>query len=129
MGTTLFEFDNRFDKDTIVSMFDGDMEHAEMIFEQFVLHTPSQVSLAKEAYQAGIVEPFRQILHKLKPVFGFIGVPSLLENITTIEHKCKSINSFAEVDLAYKKFNEDYAIYFPIIENELERLKKFNAEN
>lgn len=118
-----FSFDSRLDIEFLSSVYEGDLEHAQMIFEQFIELTPQQMSEIELTYVSGAVEVFRQKVHKLKPIFSFVGLTRLSEQAEVIEKKCKEIASLAEVDHLYGDFKNNYTVYFPVIENELKRLK------
>ena len=123
MANIEFSFDSRLDADFLKDVYEGDLEHVQMIFEQFVKLTPVQMNDIEDSFQTGAVENFRQKVHKLKPIFSFVGLTGLTTKAEILEKKCKEITNINEINNLYKDLKNNYAVFFPVIENELTRIK------
>lgn len=123
MANIEYSFDSRLDADFLKDVYEGDLEHAQTIFEQFIQLTPVQMNDIENTFQTGVVENFRQKVHKLKPIFSFVGLTGLTTKAEILEKKCKEITNIDEIDNLYKDLKNNYTIFFPVIENELTRLK------
>ncbi len=117
-----FTFDERLDTEFLLSLYDGDAEHASIVFSQFLQMAPALMKEIDESYHSGIVESFRQKVHKLKPVFSFVGLTQLTATAETLEKMCKETSHIDEVGEMYKDLKHHYSQNFPVIENELKRL-------
>lgn len=117
-----FAFDERLDTEFLLSLYDGDAEHASIVFSQFLQMAPALMKEIDESYNTGIVESFRQKVHKLKPVFSFVGLTQLTTRAEALEKMCKETSQIDEVGEMYKDLKYNYSQNFPIIENELKRL-------
>ena len=124
MNNISFVFDQRLDTEFLNSIYEDDSEHAAIVFEQFLKVAPVQMKEIEECYAAGETEPFRQRVHKLKPVFSFVGLTGVTSLAETLEKKCKEIYSLSEVAGMYEEFRRKYAEFLPVIEGELSRMKK-----
>lgn len=122
-------FDKRLDNDFLQSLYEDDIEHATTVFSQFLEMSPSMMKEIEESYQSGSVEPFRQKVHKLKPVFSFVGLTHLTHKAEILEKKCKEISQIEHISYLYKELKDDYFRNFPIIENEVKRLKESNCSH
>lgn len=119
-------FDQRLDNEFLQSLYEDDAEHAITVFSQFLDMAPAMMKEIEESYQSGSVEIFRQKVHKLKPVFSFVGLTHLTEKAEILERKCKEVSQINHINYLYKELKDNYSNAFPIIKNEAERLKKTN---
>lgn len=123
MSESVFMFDERLDREFLESMFEGDLDHARVVFEQFLQLAPAQMQEIESRYQEGILEEFRQKVHKIKPVFSFVGLTQMTSLAESLENQCKLAGSVNQVSSLYEEFRNNYAQFFPVIENEYSRLK------
>jgi HPt (histidine-containing phosphotransfer) domain-containing protein len=117
-------FDHRLDTEFLGSLYEEDAEHAFTVFNEFLEMAPAMMKEIDESYQSGVIENFRQKIHKLKPVFSFVGLTYLTEKAEILEKKCKEISQINEISLLYQELESNYSLDFPIIENETKRLKE-----
>ncbi len=117
-------FDERLDTEFLQSIYENDMEHALIVFSQFLQMTPPLMKEIEESYVSGSVEPFRQKVHKIKPVFSFVGLTQLTGKAEILEKKCKDITHICDVSDSYKELKNQYSEGFLIIENEVKRLNE-----
>jgi|SRR6185437_412530 len=117
-------FDQRLDNEFLQSIYEGDAEHAMVVFSQFLQMVPPMMKDIDESYKAGIVEDFRKKVHKVKPVFSFVGLTTLTKKAELLETKCKEVSEISDISNLYKELKNQYSLGFPIIEKEVKRLKK-----
>jgi HPt (histidine-containing phosphotransfer) domain-containing protein len=120
-----FSFDKRLDSNFLQSVYEGDLEHAQMVFEQFIEYTPEQIKEIEENFSAGNLKGLGEQIHKIKPMFSFVGLTDLTSEAELLEKKCKEIADVTEISGLYNNFKTNYSIHFPIIQNELSRLKVY----
>ncbi|HET7116122.1 MAG TPA: Hpt domain-containing protein [Hanamia sp.] len=124
MENLSIEFDQRLDIEFLQSIYEDDMEHALIVFSQFLQMAPPLMKEIEESYKSGVVEPFRQKVHKMKPVFSFVGLTQLTEKAEILEKKCKEISLIYEISDLYNELKNQYSESFPIIQNEVKRLEE-----
>lgn len=117
-------FDQRLDNEFLQSIYENDIEHAVTVFTQFLQTAPAMMKEIDDNYKSGVTENFRQKVHKLKPVFSFVGLTNLTNKAEILEKKCKEISQINELSFFYKEFQTQYSREYPIIENEAKRLKE-----
>ena len=124
MENVSFIFDQRLDNEFLQSIYEGDAEHAMVVFSQFLQMAPPMMKDIDESYKAGIVEDFRKKVHKLKPVFSFVGLTELTRKAEVLETKCKEASEIYDLSDLYIELKNQYSLGFPIIEKEVKRLEK-----
>jgi len=117
-------FDSRLDNNLLFELYEGDMEHAAMVFEQFLKTSPIQMREIEDSFQEGEVELFRQKIHKMKPVFSFVGLSDLTHTAEILEKKCKEIFRIGEIESLYLHLKTEYLKGISIIQNESKRLEE-----
>ena len=124
MENTNLAFDQRLDNEFLQSIYEDDMEHAMIIFAQFLQMAPELMNDIAKGYQSGVVEDFRKKVHKIKPVFSFVGLTKLTRTAEVLEKKCKEVSEIYELSDLYNELKNQYALGFPIIEQEVKRFEK-----
>jgi HPt (histidine-containing phosphotransfer) domain-containing protein len=114
--------DERLDCNALMDMYDGDYEHAEVVFGQFIKSAPVQMHGIAQSFEEGKVEDFRAKVHKLKPVFGFVGLTNLSSQAAQIEAMCKTISTLKDVEDDYSIFKKDFDTKLPLIQEIFEKL-------
>ncbi len=122
MEDNCLKFDPRLDVEFLQSIYEDDMEHALIVFNEFLKIAPAQMKEIEQNYCSGTVELFRQKIHKIKPVFSFVGLTELTDKAEILEKKCKEISHIIELNELYTEFKSYYTKTYPIIENEVMRL-------
>jgi HPt (histidine-containing phosphotransfer) domain-containing protein len=123
MNSNVFEYDERLDSAFLESIYDDDMEHAAISFEQFLNKYPVQIKEIEDCLAAADINLFRQKLHKIKPAFSYVGLTNITAKAEIIERMCTNvIDKIAITDL-YLDFKNELNKFIPVIERELERLK------
>ncbi len=110
------------DTDFLDSIYDGDTEHASVIFEQFLNNYTAQLVDINTSYKVGDVIEFRRKMHKIKPVFSFVGATPLTKRAETIEKKCIEITSIESIADLYNSFLQELEVYIPLVKNEYTKL-------
>lgn len=122
MVDNCLKFDPRLDVAFLQSIYEDDKEHALIVFNEFLKMVPVQMKEIEQNYCDGTVELFRQKIHKIKPVFSFVGLTQLTGKAEILEKRCKEISQLDELDDLYTEFKSDYSNTYPIIKNEAIRL-------
>ena len=102
-------FDQRLDNEFLQSIYEDDIEHAVTVFNQFLQTAPAMMKEIDDNYQSGVIENLRQKVHKLKPVFSFVGLTNLTNTAEILEKKCKEISQINELIFFYKEFQTQYS--------------------
>jgi HPt (histidine-containing phosphotransfer) domain-containing protein len=123
MGTANFEFNSRLDVYFLSSIYENDVEHAEMVFEKFIQTIQVQMNELEVCYAEGNTEFFRKKIHKIKPVLSFVGLTPLTNKATLIEKNCSLVTDINVLAELYTGFKNELNEMIPVVENDLAKLK------
>jgi HPt (histidine-containing phosphotransfer) domain-containing protein len=123
MNSNVFEYDERLDSAFLESIYDGDMEHAAISFEQFLNKYAVQIKEIEDCLAAADINLLRQKLHKIKPAFSYVGLTSLTAKAEIIERMCTDDTDKIVLTDLYLDFKNELNKLIPVVEGELERLK------
>lgn len=123
MNTVQNLFDDRLDNNMLNELYDGDLTHALVVFEHFIKTSPGMMKEIEVSYQLDQVDTLRQKVHKMKPVFSFVGLSQLTGISELLEKKCRDIERTEEVADLYEQLNSQFSIGMSIIHAELKRLE------
>ena len=115
-------FDPPLDSEVLFELYEEVVEHACLAYNQFLLLAPGLMDEIERSYSSGIVENFRQKVHKIKPMFSLVGLPGLTHLAGELEGKCKLASHPTELKLLYDELKAGYAENFSIIQREVNRL-------
>lgn len=116
-------FDERLDNAVLQELYPDDYSHAAIVFQQFVKSAPVQMAEIERHFSDATLQAFREKVHKLKPVFSFVGLTSLQNQAAFIEQQCKNGCSAADIEPAYIVFKNSFSTSFPVVEEVLLKLK------
>jgi HPt (histidine-containing phosphotransfer) domain-containing protein len=122
MDNNTFEYDQRLDAAFLQSIYDDDLEHAAISFEQFLLKHPVQLKEVEDSFTAGDIITFKQKLHKLKPTFSYVGLTKITAEAEIIEKLCNEIHDLNVISGLYVGLKQHLNELMPVVEQEFERL-------
>lgn len=123
MGLEQILFDERLDTETLHNLYEGDYEHAEVVFQQFVKTAPLQMQEIERNFTETSIDTFREKIHKLKPVFSFVGLTTLSNQAAAIEQQCKSGAAVNELEAGYTDFKNNFFNSLPVVQEILQKMK------
>jgi hypothetical protein len=123
MEINIFKYNQRLDAAFLQSIYEDDMEHAAISFEQFLLKYPVQLKEVEDSFVIGDINTFRQKLHKLKPVFSYVGLTKITADAEIIEKLCNETPDINVINRLYIDLKRQLDEFIPIIKDELRRLK------
>jgi HPt (histidine-containing phosphotransfer) domain-containing protein len=123
MNQEYFVFNTKLDGEFLRSIYEDDKEHAEMVFEQFLLSIGMQLAEIEDSYTTGNTEFFRKKIHKLKPVLSFVGLTGLTGKAEILEKKCSEASDITNLSELYTGFKNELKEMIPIVEGDLEKLR------
>ena len=123
-----FIFNKSINADYLHSLFEYDYEYMGQIFESSAKELKD--TLAKLPSQFDIIkkEELRRNIHKIKPIFGFVGLIEIQEECLLFEENCKKNTINHELSTQYNTLFGVLHLGLDIIEKESVRLKHFNSE-
>lgn len=118
-----FAFDENLDSDFLYSLYGDDTDHAAMMFNEFLASVPSLMGEIEQSYCDNEIENFRQKVHKVKPVFSFVGLTQMTRKAEILEGMCSDLANTGVFRETYEELKIQYSKSMLIIEREANRLQ------
>jgi HPt (histidine-containing phosphotransfer) domain-containing protein len=109
-------------------LFDGDTAYAETVFEDFLNDLPSYWLRVETSFQTGNLPALGMAIHTCKTLFGYVGFTDLQELCQEFENSCAN-NTREGLRPAFESLRKKKDQAQHIIENEYERLSKYNRQH
>lgn len=125
-NTSNFTFSDKIDADYLFNMYEDDYSYIETMFKTVLDHFDADRLSILTHFQQGDLELLRKAVHKIKPTFGFVGMPDVLEKCKAFENKCYQVQSTKELEMDYKDLLNTMEDAHQAINNEHNKLVSFN---
>lgn len=124
-----FIFNEKLDSEYLYSLYADDFMYVEEIFGTTLQHFDQDFESMKIAYESGNITDLKRATHKIKPTFGFVGLPQVQQVCKEFEEQCEVVTSVDEVKDDYKQIVVTLADSKELLESEYRKLKEFNADS
>jgi len=127
VGTGKFVFHESLNAAFLDELFEGDTIYAETVFEDFLNDLPAYWERVESSYRNRDLPSLGTSIHTCKTLFGYVGFTDLQELCQEFENRCAG-STAGDLLSAFDILRERKIRAQHIIENEYERLKKFNKD-
>lgn len=124
--TGLFIFDKRLDSKHLYSLYGNDYAWIQEIFRIAHENFSADLSAIREAWNAQDMDGLKRSVHKIKPTFGFIGLPGLQQTCKDLEISIASETSLSAVHNQLQLLLAQCDECAEILGGELSRLIAYN---
>ena len=124
----LFAFSPELDVDFLQELYGEDLQQAEMVFESSVQQLRNELVLAEARFHAGDTPGLKKVIHKMKPLFGYIGLNEIMQEFAAFEEVCLKAGSIIEAEKGFNDITSVTQQAIQKIEKEIKRLKQFNTQ-
>ena len=124
----LFAFSPELDIAFLQDLYGDDLQQAEMIFESSLNQLKVDLPVAETKFHDGDLSGLKKVIHKLKPVFGYVGMNDLQERYREFEDGCAQAQSAAEIEPTFSHIIRISEQAIQKIDAELNRIKQFNTQ-
>ena len=121
-----FIFNEEIDKDLLISLYEDDFLYMEEIFSITLTQLKPDIIHLNSCFEAGDLSALRKAVHKIKPSFGFVGLPATQESCKQFEDACAAATSVGQVASAYSQLSNLLKESVIIIESEHGKFKEYN---
>jgi chemotaxis protein histidine kinase CheA len=121
-----FTFSDKIDADYIFNMYEDDYSYIETMFKTVLDHFDGDRLGILDNFQQDDLELLRKAVHKIKPTFGFVGMPAVLEKCKAFENKCYQVRSAKDLEADYKDLLDTLEDAHQVIINEHNKLVSYN---
>lgn len=111
----------------IIELYSGDYSMIEETFADVVSEYPSLLANVDAAYLAGDIPALKRAVHKIKPLFGFVGLTSIQSQCLDFENSCEAHPSLPLLTNEFMLLKNNLLQMKAVIEEEKEKLVLFNS--
>jgi hypothetical protein len=124
--STEYIFSDHFNQQYLNELYGGDLHGAEEIFQSAVREISSEMALAAVLFDQGDVEGVRRVYHKIKPLFGYVGLLPVQEFVQQFENDCHRHAATGDLLFAFNQLNEIILDAIHLIREEQIKLRTYN---
>jgi HPt (histidine-containing phosphotransfer) domain-containing protein len=124
-----FVFNSALCQMTLSNLYSDDYVTAEAVFSTFIEEIDGYIGTLKDSFLKRNLSEFSSIVHKIKPVYNYVGLTTIYERLLSLENNCKMLKSIDSMTEDYDYIISETDKFRPLIKNELERLMRYNEEN
>ena len=121
-----FIFNEKIDKELLISLYEDDFLYMEEIFSITIAQLKPDIVHLNSAFESGDLSTLQKAVHKIKPSFGFVGLPVTQELCKQFEDACAAATSIDQVASAYSELSNLIKESVSIIESEHGKFKEYN---
>ena len=121
-----YMFSGRFDSAYLSDLYGGDLDTAMERFESSINHIAIELNIAVSRFNSGDPEALRRVFHKMKPLFGYVGLPALQDYVQRFEQRCYDVKHIEELRKEYEDITSVIGDTLSMLRQELYRMQSFN---
>ena len=122
-----FIFNEKIDGDYLYSLYEDDYQYIEEIFSTTLTHFDDDFTALQKAYDINSLTDLKRAVHKIKPTFGFVGLPAVQQLCKDFEDICQKAITANELKAQYQQIVTTLAASKDLIASEHSKLKAFNS--
>jgi HPt (histidine-containing phosphotransfer) domain-containing protein len=122
-----FIFNEKIDSDYLYSLYEDDYQYIEEIFGTTLTHFDDDFAAMHAAYASNNLAGLKRAVHKIKPTFGYVGLPNVQQRCKEFEDICQQATATAELNAEYQQIVATLAASKDLIASEYSKLKEFNS--
>ncbi|MCU0381017.1 MAG: Hpt domain-containing protein [Chitinophagaceae bacterium] len=121
-----YEFSDSFDRQFLFDLYGDDCSAAEDIFGSSLIQIQEELASIMEKAAIGDVEGIRKTFHKIKPLFGYMGLLSIQDYVQEFEDRCRQPASMEDIRIPFENIMEIMREAIARVRQEHQKLKDFN---
>lgn len=124
----MYTFSESLDTGFLLDLYGDDFQQAELVFETSAQQMKTEIVLAQAKFHDGDLQGLKRVIHKMKPLFGYIGMNDVMEDFATFEKECAEETAVANLEQRFQHILITTQQSLLKTEEELKRLKQFNTQ-
>jgi len=129
MSSKTFVFSEAVNGQYIIELYAGDYVMIEETFTDVLLEYDEFVQKINTCFHGGDPRVLKSAIHKIKPLFGFVGLTDIQARCVRFENACQEADSCSALAGEYSSLFEQLVRAKAIIQEEQARLVLFNQNN
>jgi hypothetical protein len=121
-----YVFSEHFDRQFLEDLYAGDTEAAAEVFQASLVQIVEEMKLAEDRAAEGDITSVRKIYHKIKPLFGYMGLLSVQDFVQHFEDQCSDSVLMSDLQIAHENIKEIIRGSLSLAREEHHKLNEFN---
>ncbi len=121
-----YQFSIHFDQQFLTELYGDDMRSAEEVFQSSIIQIHQELEVAETLFKKGNITEVRKIFHRIKPLFGYVGLLPVQDYIQTFEDNCIHFREIEGLALAFENLKVIILDASTKISEEKNRLGDYN---
>jgi HPt (histidine-containing phosphotransfer) domain-containing protein len=122
-----FVFNEEIDANYLFSLYGDDFVYLQEIFDTVLNDFESLKDNIEYSYSSGNIAALKAAVHKIKPVFGFVGLTAVQQECQQFEVRCGSVSSLDILTRDFETLKNRISESKIVIEEEKKKLEIFNS--
>ena len=122
-----FVFNPEIDANYLNSLYGDDFVYLQEVFETVLIDYQSLTDNIDFCYSSGNLSALRSAVHKIKPVFGFVGLTAIQQQCHQFEQICNTVSSPDNLTGDFETLKNKIFQSKQLIEEEKKKLEIFNS--
>jgi HPt (histidine-containing phosphotransfer) domain-containing protein len=122
-----FVFNAEIDANYLTSLYGDDFVYLQEVFETVLVDYQSLTDNIEYSYSSGNLSALRSAVHKIKPVFGFVGLTAVQLQCQHFEQICGTVTSPDHLSGDFETLKNKIFHSRQLIEEEKKKLEIFNS--
>jgi HPt (histidine-containing phosphotransfer) domain-containing protein len=123
-----FIFNDKIDIQCINDLYGDDYPYIEEVFTTVLTEYKVLAENVTTYYASQDIPALKSAVHKIKPIFGFVGLTEVQQQFQDFETLCQSASSFELLTNDYSELNDTLINSKSLIEEEKRKLELFNRQ-
>ena len=124
-----FSFNAEIDFSYLQSLYGDDYVYVQEIFATVLNEYGSLADNLEYSYSSGNLATLRASVHKMKPVFGFVGMTAVQQECQQFENLCEAVASQEMLTRDFEALKNKIFQSRQVIEEEMKKLEIFNSQS
>jgi len=124
-----FVFNPEFDVNYLNSLYGEDYVYLQEVLDTVLHDYQSLTDNIDYNFSSGNLTALRSAVHKIKPVFGFVGLTQVQQLCQEFEQICSSVSTCDQLAGDYESLKNKISQSKQLIEEEKKKLELFNSQS
>ncbi len=124
-----FIYSDGIDTAYLNSLYGDDYLYVQEVFDTVLKDYKSLTDNIEFSYTSGDLTGLRSAVHKIKPVFGFVGLTGVQQECQQFENNCNKAVSLDSLGKDFDLLKEKLLNTRYILEEEMKKLENFNSHS
>jgi|SRR5437764_4182744 hypothetical protein len=107
MNASLFGSNDQLDIAFLDEAYANDAETASYVFQMYLDDLPINLNLLRDSIENKDIERFRQLIHKQKPGFSYVGLTTITSKLQELQMKCNTVEDLNSFKVEINEVIED----------------------